>query len=126
MGEELVDSSPLSLRELFTKLCDYFVSIGLSYEDFWDGDPLKAHALYRAEKIKQQRENNSYWLLNLYTYEALARVSPLFNGFSKQTRAHPYLEEPLKPESKKKEVHNMKARFLKLVEAHNMQKRTDE
>lgn len=47
------------------------MAIGMTYEQYWYGDPLMVRAFYKAEQLRQQRINEDAWLFGVYTYRAL-------------------------------------------------------
>ena len=47
------------------------MAIGMTYEQYWYGDPLMVRAFYKAEQLRQQRMNEQAWLIGAYTYRAL-------------------------------------------------------
>lgn len=47
------------------------MAIGMTYEQYWYGDPLMVRAFYKAEQLRQQRMNEEAWLIGAYTYRAL-------------------------------------------------------
>lgn len=55
------------------------MALGMTYEQYWYGDPLMARAFYKADKIRQQRMNDEAWLYGAYTLRALqATVGNIF------------------------------------------------
>ena len=72
------------------------MSIGMSYSEFWDGDPSMVKAYRKANELRDKRNNYEFWLQGMYFYEALCDASPLFRTtFSKGTiKAEPYAKEP--------------------------------
>lgn len=69
----------------------YYLAVGMSYEQFWDGPSELTIAYRRADEIKKRRVNEELWLAGIYTAEALA--STVGNMFSKG-RKHEYPTEP--------------------------------
>jgi len=66
---------------------------GMTYEQFWYGDPWLAKAYRRAYVERRKAENNRDWFSGRYFFDALS-IS-LSNAFRKQgTPAKDYLEEP--------------------------------
>ena len=65
--------------------------MGMTHEQFWDGEPKMAAAYRKAEQLRRKRENEQLWLAGLYTREALA--STVGNMFSKGNK-HKYPAEP--------------------------------
>jgi len=103
-GQDSRPSSPLRYGEKFEELCGFYLSIGMSYHDYWDGDNCMTK-YYRA-KYKQDMERKNYflWLQGAYVYEAIVDASPVLNPFSKMDKPFPYREEPipLTPEEHKR------------------------
>lgn len=109
MGSELVSDSafpweegdgakkPVTLThtEIFYKYLPYYLSIGMPYDLFWDGDCRLVECYRRAEELKQRKENQALWLQGLYFYEALCNVSPVLRAFAKKgVKPIPYPNEP--------------------------------
>lgn len=107
MGDSEVKSNKedelTSFTEKFEKNCPYFMSIGVSYEQYWLEDCWIAHAYQEAYKVKKEQLNELIWLQGMYIYEALCDVSPVLHAFCKKgTKPMPYSKEPY-PLTKKEE-----------------------
>ena len=48
--------------------------MGMTYEQYWFGDPLMARAFFQADSIRKQLVNEQAWLSGLYTYHALDSI----------------------------------------------------
>ena len=100
------------LTNEFNKCCPFFISIGMTYEQFWYGDPTIANAYLEAFKLKEKREAEktkwTTWEQGLYVYEAICDVSPVLRAFSKATKPLPYPERPYGTEQKEKEDKKIK------------------
>lgn len=110
-NSEKVES--ISLTETFEKFCPFFISIGMSYEQFWDEDPTITKTYYEAYKMKMEREIDKIewqmWKQGVYIYEALVDVSPILHAFAKKgTKALPYPKEPYSFKDKKTEEQKQK------------------
>lgn len=88
--------SPLSTyTEQFYEAFPYYLSIGMTYEQFWDGDPMLVKYYREAEEIRNEKKNQELWLQGMYIYEALADISPVLHAFAKKgTKPQPYTETP--------------------------------
>ena len=84
---------PLSLMNVFEKACPQYLAIGMSYEQYWDGDVLAHKAFREAHKLMIAEKNQMLWLQGAYIYEALLDVTPYLKAFSKG-RPKPYVKEP--------------------------------
>ena len=72
------------------------MSIGMSYDEFWNQDVNMVRAYRKAQELRDQRRNQELWLQGRYVYEALCDVSPLFRFTMKKgtIKPEPYLDEP--------------------------------
>lgn len=89
-------TAPLkTYTEKFHELFSYYLSIGMTEEQYWDRDSTLVVAYRKAEELKTNRKNQEMWLQGAYVYEALCRVSPLLHAFAKKgTKPVPYIAEP--------------------------------
>lgn len=100
----------------FEKLFPFYLSIGMTYEQYWDMDCTLVAYYREAEKLRQKRFNYEAWWQGVYIYEALCNVSPIFNPYAKKgTKPIPYPHKPYditeediekSKEEKQKEIHN--------------------
>lgn len=101
MGAELVtdESAPhkrKSFREICDELCPYYMSLGMTYDEFWHGNTDMLRQFRKKFKYERDRQNQLLWLQGYYNYVALCKASPIFNSLAPEgTKAEPYLEEPI-------------------------------
>lgn len=107
-GDSYMLSRPFSYTEIFDELCPMYMSMGMSYDEYWNDNPWKAFWIRKSEKKKIERNNFYSWLNGLYTYKALLDVSPLINIFDKQRRPEEYLLEPIDLFGDKEQVEQRK------------------
>lgn len=81
---------------MFNKLCPHYMSIGMTYDEFWDGDVSLVEVYREAQELRDRRQNQTLWLQGMYIYEALCDVSPLFRFSMKKgvVKPEPYVKEP--------------------------------
>lgn len=96
-SDRVVDLATLKLGEFFAENEPFYLSIGMSHEEYWNGEPQLARLTLRAFNLKQQRDieqlNYSNWLLGSYIESAVA--SAIGNAFSnKKQYVSTYTEEP--------------------------------
>ena len=71
------------------------MAIGMSYDDFWNGDVSIVKAYRKANELREKRRNQDMWLQGMYFYEALCDASALFRFTTKHTvKPEPYVKEP--------------------------------
>ena len=96
MGSELVEPAPqLSYTEQFYNCFPFYLSIGMTYDQYWNDDCLLVKYYREAFDIRKKRENESLWLQGAYIYDALCAVSPVLHAFAKAgTKPLPYPDTP--------------------------------
>ena len=146
MGSELVSdlpphtggrsdngSAPASMTEQFYEHLPFYLSIGMTFEQYWYGDCLLAKYYRKAHELKQKRRNQELWLQGAYFYEALTDVAPVLHAFAKKgTKATPYVAEPFaltsrevierRKREEKLRYDKQKAKFAAWAAKTNMQK----
>ena len=124
-GSERNGSLPfVTYTERFHEQFPYYLSIGMTPEQYWDGDPTLARAYRKADEIRMDRKNQELWLQGMYIYEAICDASPILHDFAKKgTKPHPYVEKPYpitEKQHKRNAIDKEKAKFekgKKLMEA---------
>ena len=108
MGSELVSYSqprngggdsrspaPKTYTEIFNEYFPYYLSIGMTYEQYWYGDCRLTEYYRKAQKIRDNRRNQELWLQGAYIYEALLDVAPVLQAFAKKgAKPRMYAKEP--------------------------------
>ena len=105
MGDELLSSQPTQLRsKIFDECFPFYLAIGMSYAEYWEGDASLTRYFRKAYKIKQEQENNNAWLQGLYFYDALSTaLHNAMRGMSKsKPPAREYAKQPYDIFKKKK------------------------
>lgn len=99
MGDNIEESNKKeklsSYTEVFEKQCPFFMSIGMSYQEFWYEDCWIANYYLKAYTIKKDQINEQLWLQGMYVFEAILCASPVLHAFSKKgTKPLPYADKP--------------------------------
>ena len=111
-------SSPSSFTytQKFYELFPYYLAIGMTPEQYWDGDCTLVKYYRKAEEIRNEKRNQELWLQGMYIYEALCDVSPVLHAFAKKgTKPSPYSAEPY-PMNNKQIIHREEEKQRKLAE----------
>lgn len=89
-------SAPLSAyTPKFYDLFPYYLSIGMTYEQYWEQDCQLVKYYRKAAQIRQDLRNQDAWLQGAYFYEALIDAAPVLRAFAKKgTKPVPYRESP--------------------------------
>ena len=89
-------SSPsFTYTERFYEMFPYYLSIGMTPEQYWDGDCTLTKYYRKAEELRNEKRNQEMWLQGMYIYEAVCDVSPILHAFAKKgAKPHPYPSKP--------------------------------
>jgi len=95
-----------NLSQVLDKWCGYYMSIGVSYDEFWHSSTERLRYYYLAERQRIQRRNYELWLQGAYIYDAVGTV--ISNAFAKKgSTAKKYAQKPydiLEPTNEEKEL----------------------
>ena len=58
--------------EIFEECFPFYLAIGMSFAEYWEGDPKLAQYYRKAYQIKQDEINNNAWLQGMYIYDAVS------------------------------------------------------
>lgn len=99
--------SHFTYSKKFEELCPFYMSIGMTYDQYWNEDCTMVVMFRKAHELRQESENQKLWLQGLYIYEALCCVTPAMRVMKPQ-KPLPYRSEPIpltgeKPADKPKE-----------------------
>ena len=97
MGSDRVEStSRKSLKEIFNDAFPYYLSIGMTYEQYWEGQPSLVAYYRKADDMNRKRKNQELWLQGFYVYSAIGSFAEILPAFPKKgAKIRPYLEEPI-------------------------------
>lgn len=78
---------------MFKAVFPYYLSIGMSYHEFWDEDSELVVAYREADERKLERANYEMWLQGLYVYQAIGAIAPVLGLNPKKPEK--YMEKPI-------------------------------
>ena len=88
-------SSLFTYTEKFYELFPYYLSIGMTPEQYWESDCTLVKYYRKAEEIRNEKRNQELWLQGMYVYEAICDASPILQAFAKKgTKPTPYSAKP--------------------------------
>lgn len=96
MGSELlIESLPQkrTMADLFWEAYPAYLAMGMSYEEYWNGDAQSCVAHRKAYKEKLELQDAMLWRQGLYVYHAMCCVAPFFNSIKPQ-KPEQYLDHP--------------------------------
>ena len=98
---------------------------GMTYEQYWFGDPWIVRAYAQAHLLKCRKKNEELWLQGIYFANALQTV--IGNAFSKNAHLK-YLEKPLEiyPKTEAEKEQEVRVERQKLIDYLNRWKQSAE
>lgn len=98
-GGGVKDTTPDSYKsysDIFHEQFPFYLSIGMTAEQYWEGDCYLVRDYRKAFELQKRRQNQMLWLQGAYVYNAILAVSPILHAFAKSgTKPSPYLEYPI-------------------------------
>jgi len=91
---------------------------GMTYEQYWYGDPNMAGSFRKLHELKIEQKNQELWLQGLYIYNAVGVVAS--NALSKKgSSSQKYLEKPIDilPKSKEQQEKEAEDTRQKVIDA---------
>ena len=107
----------------------YYLSIGMSHEQYWNDDPWLADVFRKAHNLKVEMRNQELWLQGLYIHNAFSVVMTNFGkGLSgkKGGKSEKYVDKPIRitPLSEYEKKQKAKEERRKVIQYFtNLQKR---
>jgi hypothetical protein len=112
------EGEPFSFSKLFHDVEAYYISIGMTYEQFWHGDVWLAKVYRDAEELRERRANAEAWRNGFYMASALS--STVGNMFRKKgSKPIKYMDRPIPLTQKEKDEYE----YQRAVEAQERIKR---
>lgn len=125
------EETPFLICKMFDDCFPYYLSLGMTYEQYWDGPPRLVVAYRKAEEIRSHRKNWEMWMNGRYTYDAVMRLIPSLQ-LVKPREPIEYISEPypltrkdyeerLEREEKRKQE-EIKAKLMAFANVHKSNK----
>lgn len=100
-----MNGSSTTYGEIFSAQFPYYLSIGMSVDEYWHGEPELVRYYYDAFTLRRNRENQNDWRLGVYIQRAVASVlngdkAPYFK------RPLPLTQAEVETEKEKEEIEN--------------------
>ena len=92
--EDELSTQNKSYTEIFKEVLTFYISIGMSIDQFYNQDVTLATVYRRAYDIKNERDNNQLWLQGMYIYDAIS--TSIYNAFCRKAgqQAASYASKP--------------------------------
>lgn len=126
---ETGSSSNKKYSEIFDEQFPFYLSLGMSVKEYWEGDVALPYFFRQAYQMKQkqqkERENFFCWLQGQYFAEAIAACFSKGSKYPKEPYKLETAKEPQTVEEEREVMQNAAAKFAAFVAAKNAQMRVD-
>ena len=106
------------MTSVFNEVCPIYMLYGMTYDQFWYGDPWMVKAYEQAYLLKQRKRNEEMWIQGAYFANAVSVA--LNNGFNKSKID--YLKKPLDiyPKTEAEEQEEIRQQKIRLIQQLSM------
>ncbi len=114
-----------SLAELFREVFPYYLAMGMTYDEFWRGDPSLVRDYRKARDIRMRQDEWARHRQGQYVFAALMAVAPVIKPFVKDLKPGNYPDEPWPLTEKEAEEQRARRerenteRFIRQLEAES-------
>jgi hypothetical protein len=110
---ETIPTQNKTYTEIFEESFPFYLAIGMSSAEYWEGDCSLTRYYRKAYKLKQEEINNNAWLQGLYIYDAV--TTALHNALrGKNTKAKEYAKQPYNYEKNEEKSEYEKAKEVEI------------
>lgn len=81
-GDDNADTSTNDYKQILNEWFPYYLALGMTYEQYWHGDPYLTVYYQKAKKMKFDYDNQMAWINGLYIYDAVSAI--VFNTWCRK------------------------------------------
>lgn len=83
------------MTELFFHALPDYMAMGMSWDEYWHGDPYLVVVYRKMFELKRKQRNWEMWMQGAYVFDAMLKASPMFRSNTKgKVEPGKYPEEP--------------------------------
>lgn len=95
----------LDAVNIFETQCPKYMAMGMTYDEYWNGDPWLVKYYREAYKERLRAQNTMNYMQASYIYEVLCDVAPLYDSLAKNRKPKPFRDAPYDMFSEDAEQH---------------------
>ena len=85
----------MSFADVFEEVCPVYMAYGMTYDEFWKGNPKMVIAYRKAHELDIKRRNEEMWLQGLYNFHAFSTALSNLHFDGKHHKPNKYIEKPI-------------------------------
>ena len=107
-GGNVESTEKSTFADVFEKNCSYYMSIGMSYDEYWFGSNDRPKYYREAHKLDNKRKNQEMWINGMYMIDAIT------SAFDKKSKypAEPYDLFKKSEEEKKADIEKERKKVI--------------
>lgn len=83
------------MSDMLDRVCAYYMAIGVSFDEFWNGDYTQLKYRIAANRLMLEERNREMWIQGMYVYDAV--MTALYNvNRGKGHAPKEYRQEPIR------------------------------
>ena len=105
--------------QIFEEMFPFFLNCGMTYEQYWHGDPWLVCPYFDAWEMRRDETNYFSWLNGVYNYIAVATAISNVSFDGKRHKTNDYLDKPLpiRPKTEEELEAERQASYRKIAAA---------
>ena len=102
------------MSDMLDRVCAYYMAIGVSFDEFWNGDYTQLKYRIEANRLMLEERNREMWIQGMYVYDAV--MTALYNANRGKKPQKEYMDKPIRitkqsEEEKEEEAKNILEQF---------------
>lgn len=116
---ETTSSNVKTYADVFRESFPFYLSIGMTYEQYWHGDAWLVCDYYDAYVMRRDEQNFFAWLGGAYHYAAVATALSNISLDGKRHKTNNYLDKPfqIRPKTAEEAEAEQREREMKIIKA---------
>ncbi len=97
------------MSDMLDRVCAYYMAIGVSFDEFWNGDYTQLKYRIEANRLMLEERNREMWIQGMYVYDAV--TTAMYNANRGKKPQKEYMDKPIritKPSEEEKEAEAQK------------------
>ena len=102
------------MSDMLDRVCAYYMAIGVSFDEFWNGDYTQLKYRIEANRLMLEERNREMWIQGIYVYDAV--MTAMYNANRGKKAQKEYMDKPIRitkqsEEEKEEEAKNILEQF---------------
>lgn len=82
------------MSDMLDRVCAYYMAIGVSFDEFWNGDYTQLKYRIEANRLMLKERNREMWIQGMYVYDAV--MTAMYNANRGKKPQKEYMDKPIR------------------------------